>query len=150
VIDFFNNYSDFNALIYCVQINQLFLKNFLSYTALIEAMTGFGLLLFPEKVISILFNSVLSGSVAGLMSLIAGAGIFCLSLLCWMARKTTVAYLAVYTLLVYNFILSFILLYEAFIHQFSGLIFELVIAFHIFQTLYCIALVIKKNREEIP
>ncbi len=52
------------------------MKSFLIYTAVIEALAGFGLIITPSKVVSLLLVAMeLHGSLESILSMVAGAAI---------------------------------------------------------------------------
>jgi hypothetical protein len=121
------------------------MKKFLTYTAIIEALTGIGLLVIPSKVVSILLESELDGSLEIILSMVAGAAIFSLALGCWFSRVQPAALTMVRAMLFYNFAVATILLYGALGLGFKGPALWLVIIFHYFQTVICILYIKKKN-----
>jgi hypothetical protein len=121
------------------------MKSFLTYTAMIEALTGLGLLIVPSKVVLILFESELNGSLAIIFSMIAGAAIFSLALICWLFRMQKAALTMVKAMLFYNFVVATILLYGALGLGFKGPALWLVIIFHFFQTAICLLHIYKRK-----
>jgi hypothetical protein len=78
------------------------MKNFLTYTAIIEAITGLGLMIIPSTIARILLNSELEGPVATLLAMVGGAAIFSLAMGAWFNRSDIHLRLAVKMLLFYN------------------------------------------------
>jgi hypothetical protein len=120
------------------------MKLFLTYTSILEALTGIGLLLFPVPLISFLFGSPLTGSNGKIVSLIAGAAILSLALLSYLLRNDPSSRKAATILLFYNLLLSIIFLYGILSHELTGPGAWLVLIFHSFQTVICVALLRKK------
>jgi hypothetical protein len=120
------------------------MKFFLTYTSILEALTGICLLLFPVPLISLLFGSPLTGSNGKIVSLIAGAAILSLALLSYLLRNDSSSKKAVAILLFYNLLLSIIFIYGILSQDLSGLGAWLVFIFHSFQTIMCFTLIQKK------
>jgi len=112
-------------------------KLFFTYTGIIEALTGLGLLTAPATVARVLLGAELRGGLEMILAMIAGAAIFSIALLCWLSRTGTAGLVAPGVLLVYNFAISLILLYAALGLKFAGIPLRAVIVFHFFQTLLC-------------
>lgn len=62
------------------------MKSFLTYSAIIESLTGIGLLFFPIPLISLLFGSPLDGESGKIVAWIAGAAILSFAILCYFIR----------------------------------------------------------------
>jgi len=121
------------------------MKSFLAYTAIIEALTGLGLLIFPSRVVRILLETELNGSLEIILSMVAGAAICSLALNCWFSRQHAAALIAVRAMLFYNFAVASILLYGAWGLGFKGFALWLVIIFHFIQTVICIFFINKRS-----
>ena len=120
------------------------MKSFLTYSAIIEALTGLGLLIVPSKVVLILLESELNGPLEIILSMVAGAAIFSLALICWFSRLQTAPLTAVRGMLFYNFAVASILLYGVWGLGFKGFALWLVIIFHFVQTVICILFINKR------
>jgi hypothetical protein len=121
------------------------MKSFLIYTAIIEALTGLGLIIVPSKVVSLLFEVELNGPLEIILSMVAGAAIFSLALACWFFRLQSGAFIAIRAMLFYNFAVASILLYGALGLGFRGPALWIVVIFHFFQTAICILYMNRKN-----
>jgi hypothetical protein len=121
------------------------MKSFLTYTAIIEALTGLGLLIIPSKVVLILLESELNGSLEIILSMVAGAAIFSLALNCWFSRMQQAALTMVRAMLFYNFVVATIFLYAVLGLGFKGPALWLVIIFHFFQTVICLLYIYKRQ-----
>ena len=121
------------------------MKSFLTYTAIIEALTGLGLIIIPSKVVTLLLEANLNGSLEIILSMVAGAAVFSLALACWFFRMQSGAFIAIRAMLFYNFAVASILLYGALGLGFKGSVLWLVIIFHFFQSVICILYINKKN-----
>jgi hypothetical protein len=121
------------------------MKSFFTYTAIIEALTGLGLIFVPSRITLLLFETTLSNSLEIVMSMIAGAAIFSLALYCWFSRLSTNPLIAIRTMLIYNFAVAAVILYGALALGFKGPALWLVIIFHFFQTAICALFLNKKK-----
>jgi hypothetical protein len=122
------------------------MKSYLTYSSIIEALTGLGLLIAPSKVVLLLLETELSGSLEIILAMIAGAAIFSLALTCWLSRADAAAPVAIKTLLFYNFAVAAILLYGAVGLGFKSPALWLVIIFHFLQTVVGILIINKKSK----
>ena len=113
------------------------MKNFLTYTAIIEAITGLGLMIIPSTVARILLNSKLEGPVATLLAMIGGAAIFSLALGAWFNRSNSHVLLGVRMLMFYNALVTLILLFGILKMGVGGLVLWIVVIFHFAQTVIC-------------
>ena len=121
------------------------LKKFLTYTSVIEALTGFLLIVLPSRVVSLLFGVEITEGGGIILTMIAGAAIFSLSVVVWLARQNNVSTDIVIMLFIYNLLLTAIPLLGAFSYMFHGVGLWLVILFHIMQSVIC-AIFLKKNK----
>ena len=121
------------------------MKYFFTYSAIVEALTGLGLLIVPSKVVLILLDTELNGPLEIILSMVAGAAIFSLALICWFSRLQTVPLIAVRGMLFYNFAVAFILLYGARGLGFKGFVLWLAIIFHFIQTGICVLFINKRK-----
>jgi hypothetical protein len=121
------------------------IRAFFIYTAIIEALTGIGLLLMPAIVSRILLGAELRGHLDIILAMVAGAAIFSIGLLSWLSGRNLNIKWSVPPLLLYNFLISLILLYAVLGLGFAGIPIWLIIIFHLFQSLVCIALLRKQS-----
>ena len=126
------------------------MKTFLTYTSIVEALTGLALMIVPSRTVLLLLEADLSGPLETILAMIGGAGIFSLSLACWLARPNAAASVAVKALLFYNFSVTVILLYGALGLGFKGPALWFVIIFHLFQTIMSIVVIQKNPQNKIP
>jgi hypothetical protein len=120
------------------------MKQFLIYTSIVEAITGILLVVLPVSIVSFLFEIEFNDKVGIILSMIAGAAIFSLSLICWLLRDHDVASLAVQGLLAYNASITVILLYGRFSFGLQGWVLWSIIIFHGVQSLQCLRFLRKK------
>ena len=121
------------------------MKIFLSYSAIVEGLTGLGLMAFPSLVVNLLLNSTLTAPVAIILSLIAGVAIFSFALVAWLLRAHPASLIAVKALLFYNLAISVMLVYGILKFGFAGLAVWIVILFHVVQSIISLIL-ISKNK----
>jgi hypothetical protein len=120
------------------------MKSFITYTSIIEALTGLGLLLFPVPLIALLFGSPLDGDSGKIVAWIAGAAILSFALLCFYLRNDPSIRKAVTAMLIYNLLLSLIFLYGLLNHKLSGPGAYLVFIFHSIQTILSVVVIQKR------
>jgi hypothetical protein len=80
------------------------MSRFLKLTAIIEVLTGLGLLVVPAIVVRLLLNSEISGAALPL-GRVAGVALLALGVACWLARNDTASSAArglVSAMLLYN------------------------------------------------
>jgi hypothetical protein len=65
------------------------MSRLLKLTALIEAATGFGLIVIPSVVVRLLLGSPLDAPAAVTLGRVGGAALCALALACWLARDDT-------------------------------------------------------------
>jgi hypothetical protein len=120
------------------------MKIFLTYTAIFEGLTGFGLIFIPTTVVRILCSTALNGSIATLLAIVAGAAIFSIALVSWLARSIVTPSIEVKMLLFYNASLTLILFYGALKLGFGGIVLWTVIVLHFMQTIISVLMLQKK------
>ncbi len=119
------------------------MKNFLTYTSIVEALTGLGLIIIPATVVRILLATELNSPLASLLAMIGGVAIFSVALACWMARSVGNPLVEIKMLLFYNAAVSLILIYSTVKWGFGGIAFWGIILFHIAQTIISLLMVKK-------
>ena len=88
------------------------MSRLLKLTALIEAATGFGLIVIPSVVVRLLLGSPLDTPAAVTLGRIAGAALLALGVACWLARDDTQSRTArglVVAMLMYNLVATAVL-----------------------------------------
>jgi hypothetical protein len=123
-------------------------KTFLSYTAVIEALTGIGLIFAPSRVAAILLNTALNNSLEKILAMVAGGAISTLALGVWIARSEANPSTIVKMLIFYNAAISVVLLYGILSLGFAGTILWAVIIFHLIQSVVSVRISIKSNKQE--
>jgi hypothetical protein len=119
-------------------------RYFYIYTAIIEALTGIGLILIPSVFTHLLLDAELNGAPEKIPAMIGGAAIFSIALLSW-TRSDSIVGVSLPILLFYNIAVTFILLYAALGLDCKGIPLYMVIAFHLFQSIMCIVLLKKQK-----
>ena len=123
------------------------MKLFLTYSALIEALTGVLLITFPSRIVYLLLETTLNGPGEFIVTMIAGAAIFSLAAGCWFLRETAAAPIGVKVLFIYNAALTVIVLYAILGYALKDAALWLVGGFHLFQTLVSLRILqIKKAK----
>src|SRR5215204_7142526 len=87
------------------------MKLLLTLTAVFEALTGIGLIVFPSIVISLLIGTLSDGAVVATLAKIAGAALIALAIACWLSRNNAAATGIVKAILFYNLAVTASLLY---------------------------------------
>ncbi len=121
------------------------MKFFLTYTSILEAITGIILVLFPVPLVAILFNYPLEQNAMIIVTMIAGSAIFSLAVTCYFLRDSEAGPIAVKGLFAYNSVLTIILLYGKFIFGVENWLYYSILIFHLFQAILCIRLLLKKE-----
>ncbi|MDB6133700.1 MAG: hypothetical protein JWM59_1943 [Verrucomicrobiales bacterium] len=113
------------------------MKLLLAITAVMEAVTGLGLLLSPSLIVRLLLGTPPDGLAAGTVGRIAGAALLALGLACWMARAGSRA--LVLAMLFYNAAAGAILAHAALGAGLSGPGLWLAIGLHTALAAWCVA-----------
>ena len=88
------------------------MNRLLKLTALIEAATGFGLIVIPSVVVRLLLGSPLDTPAAVTLGRVAGAALLALGVACWLARddrQSRTARGLVVAMLMYNLVATAVL-----------------------------------------
>ena len=123
-------------------------KIFFTYTAIIEALTGLGLIIAPATVARLLLGAELSGALAVVLAMVAGAAICSIALFSWLSRSNAFVVVVLPVLLFYNFAVSIILLYASLGFGYKGIPLWGVIIFHLAQSAFCVILLKKQKGKE--
>jgi hypothetical protein len=121
------------------------MKSFLSFTAVIEALTGIGLLFFPGFLVSFLLQKKYDETGGVIVAMVAGGAIISLATGSWLFRQNEVALTFSKVLLVYNSTLAVIVLFSTIYFQFASIPFILIGGFHLFQALWGLKLLLYKR-----
>ena len=120
------------------------MKIFLTYTAVIEAFTGLGLIFFPTIIARILLNAELDGLPSILLAMVGGTAILSLACGAWLARYSIYSVIAIKISLLYNISVTLVLLFGVFKMGFGGIALWVVIVFHLVQTIISLLLFQKR------
>jgi hypothetical protein len=94
-------------------------------------------MIMPSYFVSLLFNVNVKEGAGIILTMIAGAAIFSLSVIVWLVRPQTRPLEVVIMLFLYNLLLTAIVIYGAVVYSFHGGGLWLVIIFHFIQTVAC-------------
>jgi hypothetical protein len=106
-------------------------KIFLSWTAVIEALTGIVLILSPSTIASVLFKTELRSPLERLLAMIGGTAICSVALIAWLVRSLDNPSIALKMLVFYNIVVGGVLLYGIVALGFGGIVLWGVILFHL-------------------
>jgi hypothetical protein len=120
-------------------------KTYLTYTGVIEALTGVALIFVPSLVGQLLFGSELNSALGTALAMVGGAAVFSLAIGCGMARSTPASLVAVKMLLIYNTAVTLVLLYAVLGLGFKTIPLWGVIIFHIVQTVLGLKIIQTKS-----
>jgi hypothetical protein len=123
-------------------------KTFFSYTAVIEALTGIGLIFAPSRVAAILLNADINNSLEKILAMVGGVAISTLALGAWSVRSVANPSTVIKMLIFYNAAIVVVLLYGVLALGFGGIALCAVIIFHFVQTIISIRISIKSNNHK--
>ena len=119
------------------------MKFFLSFTAVIEALTGIGLIFFPGLLVSFLLGQKFDDAGGIIVAMVAGVAIISLAAGSWLFRHHEAGSTFSKVLLVYNAALVFIVLFVSTYFKFTSIPFLLIGGFHLFQSVWGFRLLLK-------
>lgn len=96
------------------------MKLLLTVTAVFEALTGIGLIVFPSMIISLLIGTLPDGAAATTLARIAGAALISLAIACWLSRNNGADSGVAKAMLFYNIAATAVLGYGAIRYKLSG------------------------------
>jgi hypothetical protein len=117
------------------------LNRLLKLTALIEAATGFGLIVIPSVVVRLLLGSPLVTPAAVTLGRVAGAALLALGIACWLARYDTQSLTArglVVAMLMYNIAATAVLAFAGIGLQLHGIVLWPAVVLHAVMAIWCI------------
>ncbi len=121
------------------------MKTFLSFTAVVEALTGVGLIFFPGWLLSFLLQQKYDETGGIIVAMVAGAAIVSLAVGCWLFKQNEAAPIFSKLLLLYNASLVFIVVFVVAYLKFMSIPLLLIGGFHLFQALWGLNLLLKKK-----
>ncbi len=121
------------------------MKSFLSLTAILEGLTGFGLIAVPVPLVSLLIGVPLTGAGGMMAAYIAGAAIITVAFCCWLSKKNATDFAAVKAMVVYNIAVPAILLYGVINYRLTGIPLWFVVFIHIVFAIWALIIISKKQ-----
>jgi hypothetical protein len=121
------------------------MKLLIRCTAIVESITGLALLFFSKLTVLILLGVAFDAVSAHIVAKVAGAAIFSIAFLCWIARDSNVENLIVKTLLLYNAIIVAIGVFGILNYELNGPGIWFVITLHTVLSAWCLLELFKKN-----
>ncbi|HTB25289.1 MAG TPA: hypothetical protein VK711_07950 [Puia sp.] len=121
------------------------MKFFLSFTAVIETLTGIGILFFPGFLVSFLLQKKYDDVGGIIVAMVAGGAIISLATGSWLFRNNDSALTFSKVLLVYNAVIVVIVLFSSINFEFASIPFFLIGGFHLFQALWGLKLLLYKR-----
>jgi hypothetical protein len=118
------------------------MKRLLKLTAIIEALTGLGLMVVPSVVVQLLLGSPLDTSAAETLGRVAGAALLALGVACWLARNDTYSRTArglVAAILLYNFATVVVLTFAGIGFGLHGIALWPAVVLHAAMAVWCVA-----------
>ncbi len=121
------------------------MKFFLSFTAVIEALTGIGLIFFPGLLVSFLLEQKFDDAGGIIVAMVAGGAIISLGAGSWLFRHNDAGLTFSKVLLVYNASIVVIVVFAAAYFKFMSIPLLLIGGFHLFQELWGLNLLLKRK-----
>lgn len=121
------------------------MKSFLSFTAVIEALTGIGFLFFPGRLVSFLLQTKYQETGGILVAMISGAAIISLAAGSWLFKQSESGLTFSKVLLIYNSALVAIVMFATACFKFTGIPLLLIGGFYIFQAIWGLKLLLKRK-----
>jgi hypothetical protein len=118
------------------------MKRLLTLTAIIEALTGLGLMAVPSLVVRLLLGSPLDTSAAMMLGRVAGAALLALGVACWLARDDAQSRAArglVAAMLVYNVATVVVLTFAGMGFGLHGIALWPAVVLHAAMAVWCVA-----------
>jgi hypothetical protein len=97
------------------------MKILLTFTAIVEGLTGLSLVAAPSTVVWVLTGTSLEGVEVMTLARITGAALFSLATACFLSRNNAGARGAMKAVLFYNVATAVVLLYAAIVYKLSGI-----------------------------
>jgi hypothetical protein len=123
------------------------IKNLLILTAVLEAGTGFALLVVPSIVAALLLGSSLDSPAALAVARVAGVALLALGVACWLARhdgRSRAAKGLVGAMVLYNAAIATVLVYAFIGGELSGIGLWPVVVVHALMTIWCVKLLLHR------
>jgi len=113
------------------------MKLLLTVTALLEGITGLGLVIIPDFLISILLGTSLTDSTSFLICRLAGGALITIAVACWFSRQGVQSSIMVKIMLGYNFFCIILLVYAALMESIHGPGLWPVVLMHLVLLVWC-------------
>ncbi len=124
------------------------MNRLLKLTALIEAATGFGLIVIPSVVVRLLLGSPLDTSAAVTLGRVAGAALLALGVACWRAQydaQSCAARGLVSAMVLYNIGATLILALAGIDSGFVGIALWPAVVLHAVMAVWCVTCLLRKS-----
>jgi hypothetical protein len=121
------------------------MKTFLSFTAVVEALTGIGLLFFPRLLVSFLLQREFDETGGIVIAMVAGGSVISLATGCWLFRQNDAALTFSKVLLIYNSAVVVIVIFAYAFLKFTSIPLWLIAGFHLIQAIWGLKLLLKRK-----
>jgi len=121
------------------------MKRLLTTTAILEVLTGIGLIAVPSLTVKLLVGSPIDGAESLIVARIAGAALVSLAIACWFSRNNAAASGVVKALLFYDIAAAAVLLHGAIGYKLSGVGLWPAVLLHAGLTLWCFVSLSQQN-----
>ena len=115
------------------------MKLLLTVTALLEGITGLGLVIMPSLVVTVLLGTSLTDSSAILICRLTGGALISIAIACWLSRRDAQSTVMVKALLVYNIFCTILLVYAALVEKIYGQGLWPVVLLHLAMFIWCLS-----------
>jgi hypothetical protein len=121
------------------------MKLLLTATALLESITGFGLVIIPSLLVSLLLGTSLTDSSAILICRLTGGALITIAVACWFLRRDAQSSVMVKIMLGYNIFCTILLVYAALGKKIYGPGLWPVVLLHLAMFIWCLSFFRKKE-----
>jgi hypothetical protein len=121
------------------------MKFFLSFTAVIEAFTGIGLVFFPGWLVSFLLQKKFDETGGIIVAMVAGGAIISLATGSGLFKQNEAALTFSKVLLIYNFTIVVIVLFVTSYFKFISIPLLLIGGFHLLQSVWGLNLLLRRK-----
>ena len=118
------------------------MKKLLTLTAIIEAVTGAGLLAAPAVLARLLLGGTLDTPAALTVARVGGTALLAISVACWLSRENGRALVA--AMLLYNVVVAGLLVHAALALALSGLGLWPAVILHAVMTVWCVTTLLRQ------
>ncbi len=96
------------------------MKKFIRLTAILEGLTGTALIVIPDRIILFLLAKPTNGPEGKITTMIAGAAILSIAVICWLLRETASLKKLVKGMLFFNIVIILIAIYGMFCYDITN------------------------------